>query len=97
MRPECKVLGAFRINLSSGENLNDYKSEGKYRATSMSVANTIENNPSGNAFVLDVFNGTNSVIQWLIPFSVNAFDMRRYQVSTGTWTEWKVYSCDVTT
>ena len=63
----------------------------------MSVANTIENNPSGNAFVLDVFNGTNSVIQWLIPFSVNAFYMRRYQVSTGTWTDWKVYSCDVTT
>lgn len=83
--------------MSSGENLNDYKSEGKYRAISASVANTIENNPSGSAFVLNVFNGSNSVIQWLIPFSANAFYMRRYQVSTDTWTDWKVYSSDVAT
>ena len=85
------ILGGIRTGLASGGDLNNYTAEGKYRAASDSVAQGLQNSPTRNAFVLNVYDGSNSSVQQVIPFNGNIIYMRRYQKSSDTWRAWYVF------
>ena len=82
----------MRTTLTSGDNLNNYRQEGKYRATTDAVAASCENSPLNNAFIMNVYNGSNSIVQQVIPFSGGSIFMRRYQVSNQSWKNWYKYT-----
>ena len=87
----ASVLGGIRTGLASGEDLNNYTAEGKYRIVTDSIAQSLQNCPTRTAFILNVYNGTNSSVQQVIPFNGNLIYMRRYQKSSGSWRAWYVF------
>ena len=87
----ASVLGGIRTGLASGEDLNNYTNEGKYRAATDAVAQSLQNSPARSAFILNVYDGANSSVQQVIPFNGNIIYMRRYQKSNNTWKAWYVF------
>lgn len=84
----ASVLGGIRTSLDANSNLDDLNIEGKYRAPTEAIASSIMNAPTSSGFILNVYNGTNSAIQQVIPFNGNVIYMRRYQKSNNTWRPW---------
>lgn len=41
---------------------------------------------------MNVYNGSNSCVQQVIPFNGNIIYMRRYQRSLGSWRKWFVFT-----
>ena len=85
-------LGGIRTGLASGEDLDNYTAEGKYRAASDAIAQSLQNSPTRMAFILNVYDGSNSSVQQVIPFNGNVIYMRRYQKSLGSWRDWFVFT-----
>ena len=81
-------LGGIRTSLDANSNLDDLIIEGKYRAATEAVASSIMNSPTSSGFILNVYNGSTSAIQQVIPFNGNVIYMRRYQKSNNTWRPW---------
>ena len=82
------------IHLNSGADLNDYKSPGNYVCTSNTVANTIQNKPSGfgaSAFRMTVINIISSdySTQILHSYLSNDIGMRTYIKNMDEWMSWK--------
>lgn len=88
----ASVLGGIRTGLASGEDLDNYTGEGKYRAASDAIAQSLQNSPTRSAFILNVYDGSNSCVQQVIPFNGNIIYMRRYQKSLGSWRKWFVFT-----
>ena len=84
-------LGGMRVSLISGDNLNNYKQEGKYRAATDNIAASCENSPTNNAFIMNVYHGGNSIVQQVVPFNGNIIYMRRHQISNQTWKNWYAF------
>ena len=77
--------------MASGEDLDNYTKEGKYRAASDAIAQSLQNSPTRSAFILNVYDGSNSTVQQVIPFNGNMIYMRRYQKSLDSWKVWYVF------
>lgn len=89
------LLGGMRNSLTSGDNLNNYRQEGKYKATTDAIASSCENSPTNNAFIMNVYHGSNSIVQQVIPFSGDSIFMRRYQFSNQSWRNWYAFTGSV--
>ncbi len=88
----ASVLGGMRETIPTNGDLNDYKDEGRFRTTSAASGNSISNRPCNGAFILNVYDGISSRIQVHIPFSADSIYIRKYQVSSGTWSPWYQFS-----
>ena len=85
----------MRTTLTSGDNLNNYIQEGKYRAITDAIASSCENAPTNSAFIMNVYNGSYSIVQQVIPISGGSIFMRRYHVSTQSWRNWYAFTGSV--
>lgn len=88
----ASVLGGIRTSLASGADLDGLIDEGKYRAATDAIALSCHNSPSRGGFIMNVYNGSYSVVQQVIPFNGGTIYMRRYQRSQGTWGSWYRYT-----
>lgn len=88
----ASVLGGIRTSLANGADLDGLIDEGKYRAPTDAIAQSCLNSPTRSGFILNVYNGHNSVVQQVIPFNIGTTYMRRYQRSQGSWTSWYKYT-----
>ena len=85
---ECEI----RTPLANGADLDSLMNEGKYRATTDAIAQSCHNSPTRMGFILNVYDGNNSIVQQVIPFNGNFIYMRRYQKTSGTWRNWFVFT-----
>lgn len=88
----ASVLGGIRTTLENGEDLDGLTNEGKYRATKDAIAQSCHNSPSRVGFIMNVYNGSYSVVQQVIPFNGGTIYMRRYHRSQGIWSSWYKYT-----
>ena len=79
-------------SISSGSDLNDYRTIGKYYANANSVAASLTNCPTTQNFVMWVFIRTDSVpSQIIIDLTGKMFIRSR---TTTTWRDWQTYLTD---
>lgn len=90
-KPTPAEIGAVpsAINLSSGADLNDYKTEGRYRAHTNAIAQTCLNKPTGEyeAFSLEVTKSAGTT-QVLTTYNQKNFRVWRRNEYGGVWGDW---------
>lgn len=84
------------INISSGADLNNFKTTGRYNAYLTNVSKTLLNNPLANittGIVLEVIGGQNTANSLQILYSTLTNDVYSRRFS-GSWNDWKRVGVD---
>lgn len=85
-------------DISANDDLDNYKTGGRYRITTVAIGTTVANVPYNETIgVLEVINGSNSIMQRYTPFSGAHMYIRRYQVSQARWSAWYSYEGTIPT
>ena len=78
--------------ISSGDDLNNYLTNGRYHAFAAIVSKSLLNNPissQDNGVILDVIKETSSALQILYGTALGGLFTRRY--ANGGWSDWVEY------
>ena len=84
-------------SISSGSNLNDYTTPGRYVTTSATISGSLTNAPSGGTnaaalLIVTYIQSTSYIRQvWYTQAGASAFFVRHYRASNG-WTSWYKYA-----